>query len=178
MAETVAGLSLWISSPKGSDLDQKLNAIVEHFSKKLGTPKWSPHITLLGSIVATPEEAVSKIQDAVKHRGPLKITLTDIVTKNLYFQCVMAKAEESQPLLSLNAFLRTVYPPHQNEPYWPHLSLVYGDLDAETRNSVVEEIKANKDWDIVGSVINVHVIEVWNTEGPVDGWKLVGQVQL
>ncbi|KAI9342617.1 2',3'-cyclic-nucleotide 3'-phosphodiesterase [Obelidium mucronatum] len=179
MANSIPGLSLWIGPPKGSVLDRKLNDIVSHFSSKLGTPKWGPHITLLGSVVATAEQATLKIQQAVQGRGSFKVPLVDLVTKDFYFQCVMAKAEETAELMSLNALLRTVYPPPHSEPYWPHLSLVYGDLDAKTKDQIVEEIKSNKEWsDIVGSVVEVSEIQLWNTEGAVDNWKLVGTVSL
>ncbi|KAJ3298695.1 hypothetical protein HDU79_008188 [Rhizoclosmatium sp. JEL0117] len=179
MAHTIPGLSLWIGPPKDSDLYKKLDDIVGHFSSKLSSPKWAPHITLLGSVVATPEEAATKIKQAAASHGPFKVTLTELVTKDLFFQCVMAKSEETKELLELNAALRAVYPPPHSEPYWPHLSLVYGDLSAETKQNVIDEIKNNADWaGIVGSVVEVNVIELWNTEGPVENWKKVGEVTL
>ncbi|KAJ3065640.1 hypothetical protein HDU98_010965 [Podochytrium sp. JEL0797] len=174
----ITNLSLWIGPPKGSDLHTKLTAIIDHFSAKLGTPKWSPHITL-ASFQADPIEAAAKIAAATKNHGAFKVPLIDIVTKALFFQCVMAKADETEQLMSLNALMQTLYPlQHKNEVYWPHLSLVYGDLSADARKQVVDEIKANKEWNIVGSVVEIETIGIWKIEGEVENWSLVGEVAL
>ncbi|KAI8617198.1 RNA ligase/cyclic nucleotide phosphodiesterase [Chytriomyces sp. MP71] len=178
MSGTIAGLSLWIGPPKGSKLDRALTEVVKHYSAELGTPVWEPHITLLGSVLASPEEALTTITDAVKDVTPFDVPLVDIVTKDFFFQCIMAKAAENNALMSLNASLRNLYPPPNNEPFWPHLSLVYGDLELDVKTRVCNEIKSNHDWSIVGSVVHVEVIEIWRTEGPVDSWVKVGQVSL
>ncbi|KAJ3411563.1 hypothetical protein HDV05_002032 [Chytridiales sp. JEL 0842] len=113
--------------------------------------------------------------------SPLAATLEDIV--NHYStelgtpKCVMAKVEETKDLLSLNTHLRTLFP-RDEEPYWPHLSLVYGDLSDKVKTRIRDEIRANKAWDVVGSDVFVDRIEVWNTQGQVPTWTKVGMVEL
>jgi hypothetical protein len=98
-------------------------------------------------------------------------------TANTIFQCVMAKVEETPELMSLNSTFRNVFP-REEGPYWPHLSLVYGDLGEDVRSRVQTEIKENKSWDIVGSDVLVDCIEIWDTSGETHTWSKVGDVQL
>ncbi|KAJ3247916.1 hypothetical protein HDU78_002669 [Chytriomyces hyalinus] len=175
MSGFIPGLSLWLSPQHGSSMDSVLRAIITRYSSELGTPTWGPHITLLGSILATPEETVARLTEAVKDIEAFDVGLLDIVTKDQYFQCIMAKAEETPALMSLNAMLRSVFPaPNSafaNEKFWPHLSLVYGDLSSDVRERVAREIQQQKDASSVPWTLAVREIEL-GARGFCSAWKV------
>ncbi|KAI8851166.1 2',3'-cyclic-nucleotide 3'-phosphodiesterase [Chytridium lagenaria] len=171
------GFSFWIGPPAGSKLDQNLVDIVNVYSNRLGTPKWQPHITLLGQITESYNEVEAKLTKLCKTVKPFKVHLTDIVIKDQFFQCIMAKVEETNEIMELNARVADVFPRPQ-AVYWPHLSLVYGDLTNETKASVQAEIRESETCHIIGAEVEICTIEVWCTEGPVKSWYKMGEIRL
>ncbi|KAJ3135042.1 hypothetical protein HK100_003097 [Physocladia obscura] len=174
----IPGLSLWIGPPKGTALDNKLNATISKYISETGVAQWGAHITLLGSVIDSPEQAAARIADVVKINNikPFSVRLVDVVTKDLFFQSVVAKAEETPELMSFNNLLRNLYAPPSSENYWPHLSLVYGNVDAARKAEIVREIL--DEGGIVDEIVKVGVVEIWNTEGELADWKKVGSVIL
>ncbi|KAJ3214380.1 hypothetical protein HDU67_001713 [Dinochytrium kinnereticum] len=171
------GYSLWIGAPKESIIGQQLVDVVNEFGDRLGTPKWQPHITLLGQVTDPYPQLEKKLQSLCQNIKPFKVLLTDIVTRDLFFQCVMAKVEEASELMDFNRMVAEIFP-RPDSIYWPHLSLVYGDLTADLKASVQEEIRTSSKWSIVGSMVEVKTVEVWSTEGPVHTWFKAGEINL
>jgi hypothetical protein len=98
-------------------------------------------------------------------------------------QCVMSKVKESTDLMTLNTEMRTLFPKrlgHDTGIYWPHLSLVYGDLSEEERLRIVKEIQANPVWSaaIVNAVFDVSEISIWFTGGVPAEWYRFGAINL
>jgi hypothetical protein len=63
------------------------------------------------------------------------------------------------------------------ETYWPHLSLVYGNVPLETCHRIQTEL-CEMEPPIVGRVMHVDRIEIWDTQGEPSQWTRVGSVQL
>ena len=59
--------------------------------------------------------------------------------------------------------------------YFPHLSLLYGDLDKERRDELAK--KVNEEMDLRGNV-EVEEIAVVDCTGTADQWKTVATVSL
>ncbi|KAI9359338.1 RNA ligase/cyclic nucleotide phosphodiesterase [Zopfochytrium polystomum] len=173
------GLSLWIGPPSSSPLATRLQAIVDKYANELGTPK----VILESGVTLDAAETARRLRDVASRTGPLKLQLTDIVVKDMYFQCVMAKVEESDSLMKLNRECVDILLPEQDrrEPYWPHLSLVYGNLSADMKARVQKELRALGRWDgggVVGAVVEVASIDIWKTEGAPELWTMEGSVAL
>ncbi|KAJ3109816.1 hypothetical protein HDU97_000046 [Phlyctochytrium planicorne] len=177
MSSSPPGFSLWIGPPSKSSLFHDIKEVVHAYSKKLGTPEWQGHITLLGQVEDPIEDLTARLSDLCKNIKPFTVGLTDIVIKDQFFQCVMAKIEETSELMELNRKVQALFP-GDRAPYWPHLSLVYGDLTQEQRLEVQQELRETKEWAIVGSRAEIKVIEIWSTEGPVSNWYKAGEVPL
>jgi hypothetical protein len=58
--------------------------------------------------------------------------------------------------------------------YMPHMSLIYGDLDKETKEKAMEEV-AKK---VIGKAFNFGSLQLWSTEGLHTEWKCVKTVTL
>ncbi|KAJ3352137.1 hypothetical protein HDU83_008320 [Entophlyctis luteolus] len=168
MATSIPGFSLWLAPPKGSELEGSLRAVIEHYSEETGAPKFDPHVTLLGSVVAqSAEDAAAAVAQVLRTHAPVDVRFTHIVTRDQYFQCVMAKVAETPELMQLHAALRAACPqpppgPPPPPPFWPHLSLVYGALDAPTRERIAADI-ARQHPDIPGARFLARNVEIWDT---------------
>lgn len=108
-----------------------------------------------------------------------------------FFQCVYVVLDKigSEGLLALHQALRRAFasPDPEGESYFPHLSLVYGDLDAETKQGIIdgmlargEATKASEDNVQVlgGSGFHTDEILVVRTAGRSDEWEIVARVPL
>ncbi|KAJ3326912.1 hypothetical protein HDU76_012531 [Blyttiomyces sp. JEL0837] len=176
------GRSIAFVTPK----DEFLASLVEQAATKeyigeeagleaASVAKWQPHVTLIGQITLPKDEAIRKVGEIASKTSAFEVKLTDIVIKDMFFQllkqCVMAKVEETNAVMSLNAQYRTAFPRNEG-PFWPHLSLVYGNLEPAVRERVQKEIRQNYP-NLVGETVRIAEIEMWNTEGEVSSWEQV-----
>ena len=108
-----------------------------------------------------------------------------------FFQCVYVVLDRtgSEGLLRLHQALRRAFasPDPEGESYFPHLSLVYGDPDAETKQGIIdgmlergEAVSPSGDKvQILGeSGFQTDEILVVRTAGRSDEWEIVARVPL
>lgn len=111
----------------------------------------------------------------------------------LFFQCVYIKLQknESEGLLELHTALRKAFGDTsdiQGESYFPHLSLVYGDIPMQERKKIIEEMfNETKSATILGnghvsvagfSEVEVREIQIVRTVGGPDEWEIVDTIPL
>lgn len=56
----------------------------------------------------------------------------------------------------------------------PHLSLVYGDLDIETKTQVMADLSTS----VIGKSFDFGTLQLWKTEGFHGDWKCIKSLQL
>lgn len=128
----------------------------------------------------------------------VRVDFKEVRTGQHYFQCVLAVVKKQPSLLSLNSSLAKEF--NSMADYFPHLSLVYGDLTPDERMDVIEGlIKDGSLVDLdgkvgeegreeergqggclvngVGGFVAVEVLVV-RTKGDSDDWRIVKRVPL
>jgi hypothetical protein len=60
--------------------------------------------------------------------------------KQLFFQSIFAKMEESQEVMKANQSAREVFGRTGDAPYMPHLSLVYSDMKAADKKKIIDDV--------------------------------------
>ncbi|KNC99619.1 uncharacterized protein SPPG_05005 [Spizellomyces punctatus DAOM BR117] len=167
--------SLWLC-PSEPTVQSYLKKVIDTFSDRLDTPKWNPHITLLGGINTSKEDVIALTRKVADAGANFNVTLSDIATKDLYYQCVMAVPHPSDPLIELNTTARKVFEKEDQPLFWPHLSLIYGDLDKELKREIAEEVK--KEFNVVGQIVDVKSIQIWSTTGSPEKWEFIAETPL
>ncbi|KAI8801533.1 RNA ligase/cyclic nucleotide phosphodiesterase [Cladochytrium replicatum] len=168
------GYSLWLCSADAA-LQAYLRSVVDALADEYNSPKWDPHITLIGSVALDPEELLERLSTLSSSRS-LSVTLPNVAIKDLYFQCVMAKVEETWELMELNRKARDLFGKTGDPSFWPHMSLVYGHFGEDEKRAMAKRIEEN--WDVVGRTVRIDRIQVWNTNGKPESWTKVGEVLL
>jgi 2'-5' RNA ligase len=125
--------SIWLI-PEGEDRE-KLQKVVNTLAGEFGAPVFQPHIT----IVPDYEAELNDILDVLpglswKSRGPLKITFSGPSIGESYYRSVYMLAEKSPELLELFSSIRNQI--KFEGDVFPHMSLIYGDFDVETRKKI------------------------------------------
>jgi hypothetical protein len=98
----------------------------------------------------------------------------------MYFQCVFYPVRQPNPALSdlrrtVQDGLISIVGKQPNPTYFPHLSLVYADLDAESRDELVKNVDEKGLGDIGWEVAEVAVVRC---VGNPEEWKIEGRVKL
>lgn len=173
----VPGYCLWLVS---SSANASLSSLVRTLAPLVDGPAFAPHITLCapkGPARDSADLLTAALEDALASlpRGPMTLTLKSPAPGTFYYQCVLAPVDQAAGdaarLLVLNAKINEASRNERKETYFPHVSLVYGDLDDGRKAEVVEGAeKAGRPWP--KEIVFDQAVLV-DCEGTAEQWKIV-----
>ena len=163
-------MSLWLV-PEG-EAAERFGGLVARLAAAHGTPRFHPHVTLIGGIGA--EDFVSESAEALAAAtAPFDITLARPVGRDEFYRAVVVEALPSLPLLRLHHLARQAFDRLDDPtPFEPHLSLVYGDLEKAQRDGIIRSLPD------VRATFRVSSIGVWSTDGAPESWRELGRYPL
>ena len=152
-----------------------MHGISAALQSKYKTPRFPPHVTLLGSIpLDDGESTIVRIQETLKDAKPIPIDTSDVVLLEEYYRDVILKIS-SKELQHQHERLLKAFPKSETRPFFPHLSLTYGRRSYDEKKSIkrdVETLITGKDLSWTASTVLIV------SGGQVKDWKIVGQVTL
>jgi len=164
--------SVWLEPPFGSAASSRTQAFISTFAARSGgaCPPFAPHVTLVGGFVGTERDALARCaalaRDLVASDLSLACYVADASTGERYHQCVYLLMRATPALAAAHELAARAFgvPPGNGggAPYMPHLSLVYGRLDAERRAEAANEARAD---DVLASASFVpDALGLWRTD--------------
>lgn len=167
------------SGPEQAAAQGVINDLVQH---EPDSHSFEPHVTLLHPISTSRplDEITTTLREVVRGlpggAKPLKLELKPADKGTFYFQSVLAPIQPSEQLLALRRGMEDVFPgPWKDKTYFPHLSLLYGDISPERRDELAQHVR---DADKVPKTITFADIIVVDCTGTVRDWKTVGRVPI
>jgi 2'-5' RNA ligase len=145
------------------------------------SPIFSPHITLLHPIPkSTPIDEITShlsqcVKEAALNDNKLSLSLQPAQAGTHYYQSVLAPVTSDEALSRLREVCEKAFQWEGKGVYFPHLSLLYGDLDKERRDVLAQ--KVNEEMTLEGNV-EIEEIAVVDCTGTADQWKTVATVSL
>ena len=130
--------SLWIM-PSGQAYDSLLD-LISQLNARYGTPRFEPHVTLLGDLSLPEAEMVSKTKQLAGLIKPLTVTLHTLDWSNEYFRCLFVNVQKTDELLEANRSAGAIFDVGHDSEFWPHLSLIYGVLSPDIKETIVEQL--------------------------------------
>lgn len=159
-------LFLWLLPP--ASVHDRFAALIGALSQRLRTPAFQPHITLLGSLEFPQNEVVSRTAALAAELPAVPIHLTDIGWSDAYFRCLYIRAERTPPLLTVHRIASRHFERLPDTQFMPHLSLIYGNLSAEVKQRIANEIGLSID-----AVFHIDRIGIClANESPAD-WRVI-----
>ncbi|XP_054778647.1 cyclic phosphodiesterase-like isoform X1 [Prosopis cineraria] len=159
--------SVWAEPPE--DVRDRMKKLMSGLRSEFGGPEFEPHITVVGAISLTPDDALKKFRSACEGLKAYNATVDRVATGTFFYQCVyllihptpevMETSDlcisqfdynRSSPCHSSECRIKTLdslvfLNDKENPPYMPHLSLLYGDLTDEEKKKAQERAKALDD---------------------------------
>jgi hypothetical protein len=157
------GLSLWLM-PSGAARED-LAALIERLAARLGTAAFAPHVTLLPGLSGPEAETLARARALAGDLRPLPLVFSGIDGLDVPFRCLFFRAVASPELREAHARAAGHFDRPPEPAFDPHLSLVYGTLEATLKADLKRELAPKRP-----SPFEVRHLHVWKTEGPVGEW--------
>lgn len=165
------GISLWLA-PEGA-LRERLGLLIDALARRLGSPVFEPHVTLLGGLTLEESQVRVRCRSLARRIRPLPLRLGVIEGTEDYFRALYVRVLETDDLLAAQAVAREAFGRRLEPPFLPHLSLLYGHLSPARSEALASELKGE-----VPSGFLADRLEVVRTEGPPGDWRRLESLEL
>ena len=163
---TPTGCAIWLM-PTGRAYED-LSRIISRLSDQYATPQFPPHVTLVEGLSGDEKDLSSKTVQLALHIRPFEVTLTAVDYLDEYYRCLFLRSEESPALLEAARTARVLFHQMRDARFIPHLSLMYGNLDQETKRQIVKSVGT----DFIRTFL-VESLHLYSTNGGPKDWRLV-----
>lgn len=159
------GYALWLvpAEPAFS----VLASTISRFAREYSTPRFEPHITLLGGIVLQEEKALAKSASLARILEPFRLELCNIGFLDEDFRCLFVTVVAGYGISGAYRAACRIFA-RQNTPYIPHVSLVYGRLPLEVKQRIATGLSS-----LSGRAFRVRQLSLNRVNGPVHQWKAI-----
>jgi 2'-5' RNA ligase len=157
---------LWLLPP--APVQNRFALLIDTLSQRLGTPRFTPHITLVGSVDSPLAEIVARLTMLAARLAPVPVRLTGTGYTEQYFRCLFMQAERSPPLLAAHEIASAHLGRLPEADFMPHLSLIYGSLPPEQKRKIVDEIAGRFD-----AAFQVDRMGLCLPDGPPERWRVL-----
>ena len=170
--------------PEPEYFPQKIEREIKRLSKEHGSPIFKPHVTLLGGIPTSEENACCVARSLVDSRKihSIDMRFTSVGRGSTFHQSVFVLADRLEPLLKQHQVVKEAFEMDDVGSYMPHASLIYSTMSDVERHKLMEEEQSilfkngGEEW-----VQEVCWLEVWHTPAEdltLESWRLVQRYPL
>jgi len=162
--------SIWLLAEPADDAS--LTGLVRELSDRFGTPFFAPHLTLRGDTEQPPAELERAIEAAARLVEPFSEPISCVEGSEAFFRSFYARFAVCPAL----ATLKRALDPEGLGSFMPHVSLLYGPVEAAAKAQAIGEI----DKRLKGRPIRFDRIGVVTSgqDVPIADWRIVSSVRL
>lgn len=172
MEQTIRG-SLWLR-PTGPVLE-RLQELIRRLTQRFGGTWPRPHVSLLDGVELKTGGAEQRLAALASRITAIPIRLGKLEGRTDPFRCFYAQVEPTPELLDAHRAACEVFGVAPTDPFEPHLSLLYGHVDAPTKARLAQELGGR----LVLSFVATHIHLVNATAAvPVARWHTLHECPL
>ncbi|MGX5736290.1 2'-5' RNA ligase family protein [Bosea thiooxidans] len=162
--------SIWLLAEPSDEAF--LTGLVRELSQRFGTPFFAPHLTLRGDTEQPVAELERAIETAARHVEPFSEPVVCVEGSEAFFRSFYARFAICPAL----AALKRALDPESLDSFMPHVSLLYGPVEAAAKGEAISEI----DKRLAGRPIRFDRIGVVTSgqDVPIADWRVVSSVRL
>ncbi|KAJ6754532.1 protein 2'3'-CYCLIC-NUCLEOTIDE 3'-PHOSPHODIESTERASE [Salix purpurea] len=172
--------SVWAIPPE--DVRERLKKLMGGLRSEFGGPEiFQPHITVVGAISLTEQDALEKFRSACEGLKAYQAKTDRIVTGAFPSQCLYLLFQSTPEVMDASAHCCRHFGYKRSNQYMPHLSLLYGTLTNEEKRKAKEKTHV-LDESIDGLNFQISRLALWITDrkdnGTLETWKLISECSL
>ncbi|KAK0578757.1 hypothetical protein LWI29_015730 [Acer saccharum] len=163
--------SVWAIPPE--DVGARLKKIMEGLKSDFGGPHFEPHVTVIGAINLTAEDAAEKFKSACEGLKVYNCSVDRVATRHLLLH-------PNAEVVEASAHCCAHFGYSNSTPYMPHLSLLYADLTDDEKKKAEEKINALDD-NIDKLSFPITRLALWKTDigdKTLKSWEKVAECNL
>lgn len=128
--------SVWAIPP--DEVGARLKKLMDGLRAEFGGPHFEPHITVVGAISLTPDDALAKFRSACDGVRAYNVSVDRVATGTFFYQCVYLLVHPTAEVVEASSHCTGRFGYKNSTPYMPHLSLLYGDLTEDEKKKAQE----------------------------------------
>ncbi|KAD3068843.1 hypothetical protein E3N88_36723 [Mikania micrantha] len=132
--------SVWAIPP--DDVSERVKKLMVGLRSEFGGPEFEPHVTVVGAISLTEDEARDKLKKACEGLKSYNATVEKVATGTFFYQCVFLLLNPTTEVMETGAHCWSHFGYRSSTPYMPHLSILYADLTEEEKKRAQEKANA------------------------------------
>ncbi|KAG6737188.1 hypothetical protein POTOM_059767 [Populus tomentosa] len=172
--------SVWAIPPE--DVGERLKKLMGGLRSEFGGPEiFQPHITVVGAMSLTEQEALEKFRSACEGLKPYHAKADSVVAGAFPSQCLYLLFQSTPEVMDASAHCCRHFGYKRSNQYMPRLSLLYGTLTKEEKKAAQEKAYL-LDESINGMDFQVSRLALWITDredkGNLETWKLIAECSL
>lgn len=145
-------------------------SLIDRMSARFGTPRFEPHVTVASATRMDETAVVACTERLARVLLPVTIFLEGAAYSDMYFRCLYLRARRSPAVLAAHRAAREHLGQSPAPDFMPHLSLVYGEIEAaEKEKAIVEEIAGR-----FPTTFLADRLLVCKADGPPGAWTTIG----
>lgn len=162
--------AIWLKPE--NEVYQVLKRIIDSLSAEYDAPRFEPHITVAGNIRSSTESVEKMIKTVAEKSEPMTLYLTETGYRDNLYQSFFIHIAPNDALLALRERCLAKLGLEHN-PYMPHISLLYKEIDSEEKKQIMERI--GRRFDLVFIPDKLYLVR---TSGSPETWEEVMQTSL
>ncbi|XP_058188591.1 cyclic phosphodiesterase-like [Rhododendron vialii] len=129
--------SVWAIPPE--DVTERLKKLMAGLRLEFDGPEFEPHVTVVGAISLTEDDAFDKFRAACQGVRAYTATVERVATGTFFYQCIFLLLHPTPQVLEASSHCTRHFGYKSSTPYMPHLSILYGDLSNEEKKKAQEK---------------------------------------
>lgn len=146
----------------------ELRQRIKKLSEQFHTPPFEPHITLLSGLRRGETELTQLSDTLAGSLSPFEVELTELGYRDHYYQSLFIHVKQTPAFINAQNTAEKLFGCKSQEPYRPHLSLLYGNIPVEEKRKVMNTMRRS-----FPITFQVHSLLLIQSEGEVKDWKKV-----
>ncbi|KAF5752792.1 putative Cyclic phosphodiesterase [Tripterygium wilfordii] len=170
--------SVWAIPPE--EVTARLKKLMDGLRSEFGGPGFEPHITVVGAINLTPDDAITKFRSACEGLKAYDATVDRVATGTFFYQCVYLLIHPTPEVVEASVHCTRHFGYKSSTTYMPHLSLLYGDLSDEEKKNAQEKVNV-LDESINGLSFPINRLALYKTDTEdktLKSWEKVAECSL
>ncbi|KQK05363.1 cyclic phosphodiesterase [Brachypodium distachyon] len=167
--------SVWALPPE--PVRARLRGLMAGLRAAHGGPAFEPHATVVGAVRMRRSAAVEALRAAAAAAvvRPYTARVTGVARGDFFYQCVYLLLEPTPEVNQASDHFCAHFGFQRSTPYMPHVSVLYGDLTDEEKESARKKVE-EMDNEICGLQFEISELALYRTDTEdksLESWELV-----